>query len=243
MFESSLIEQKRTKPTTALISVALHIGIIAALILTPLISTAALPPQQLLAFFVNTPRPPQARPAPPPPEKTTPQPTVQTEIKVDPRDIIAPREIPKDIAYVDDGPPQAVPNVPREGKIGVITGVLYIAEKENAAAPPPPPPPPPAPPTQRIRVGGNVAQASLVFQVKPVYPPLAKQARIQGVVILEAVIGKDGSISEIRVVSGHPLLTQAAIDAVKQWRYKPTLLNGEPVEVVTTITVNFAFSQ
>jgi protein TonB len=76
-----------------------------------------------------------------------------------------------------------------------------------------------------------------------VYPPLAKQARIQGVVLLEAVISKDGAIDNLRVISGHPLLTQAAIDAVKQWRYKPTLLNGEPVEVVTTITVNFAFSQ
>jgi len=107
----------------------------------------------------------------------------------------------------------------------------------------PPPPPPPPPPPQRLRVGGNVAQASLVSQVKPVYPPLAKQARIQGVVLLEAVISKDGAIDNLRVISGHPLLTQAAIDAVKQWRYKPTLLNGEPVEVVTTITVNFAFSQ
>jgi protein TonB len=83
----------------------------------------------------------------------------------------------------------------------------------------------------------------LLTQVKPVYPPLAKQARIQGVVLLEAVISKDGAIDNLRVISGHPLLTQAAIDAVKQWRYKPTLLNGEPVEVVTTITVNFAFSQ
>jgi protein TonB len=92
-------------------------------------------------------------------------------------------------------------------------------------------------------VGGNVAQASLLQQVKPVYPPLAKQARIQGVVLLEAVINKEGSIDNLRVISGHPLLTQAAIDAVRQWRYKPTLLNNEPVEVVTTITVNFAFSQ
>jgi len=76
-----------------------------------------------------------------------------------------------------------------------------------------------------------------------VYPPLAKQARIQGVVILEAVIGKDGSVYEVHVISGHPLLQQAAIDAVWQWKYKPTMLNGEAVEVVTTVTVNFAFAQ
>jgi protein TonB len=88
-----------------------------------------------------------------------------------------------------------------------------------------------------------VQQAMIITQTKPVYPPLAKQARIQGVVILEAVIGKDGAVNEIKVISGHPLLQQAAIDAVSQWKYKPTLLNGEPVEVVTTVTVNFAFAQ
>jgi TonB family protein len=107
----------------------------------------------------------------------------------------------------------------------------------------PPPPPPPPPPPQRVRVGGNVQQANLLQQVRPVYPPLAKQARIQGVVVLEAVISKEGTIDNLKVITGHPLLIQAAIDAVKQWRYKPTMLNGEPVEVVTTITVNFAFSQ
>src|SRR5437867_4508485 len=107
----------------------------------------------------------------------------------------------------------------------------------------PPPPPPPPPPPQRIRVGGNVQAANLLSQVKPVYPPLAKQARIQGVVVLEAEISKEGTIDNLKVVTGHPLLIQSAIDAVKQWRYKPTLLNGEPVPVVTTITVNFAFSQ
>src|SRR2546422_675855 len=106
-------------------------------------------------------------------------------------------------------------------------------------APPPPPPPPP----QRVRVGGSVIAANLINQVKPVYPPLAKQARIQGVVVLEAEISKEGTIDNLKVITGHPLLIQSAIDAVKQWRYKPTLLNNEPVPVVTTITVNFAFSQ
>jgi protein TonB len=82
----------------------------------------------------------------------------------------------------------------------------------------------------------------MISQVRPTYPPLAKQARIQGVVVLEAVIGKDGSIQNLRVITGHPLLIKAAQDAVSQWRYKPTMLNGEPVEVVTTVTVNFAFA-
>jgi protein TonB len=75
--------------------------------------------------------------------------------------------------------------------------------------------------------------------VNPVYPVLAKQARIQGVVMMEAVISKDGSVDGLHVISGHPFLSQAAIDAVKQWRYRPTMLNGEPVDVITTITVTF----
>ena len=96
---------------------------------------------------------------------------------------------------------------------------------------------------QRIRVGGNVQAANLVRKVTPVYPPLAKQARIQGTVRFTAVIGKDGTIQNLQLVSGHPLLVAAAREAVRQWVYKPTLLNGEPVEVVTQIDVNFTLSQ
>jgi protein TonB len=92
-------------------------------------------------------------------------------------------------------------------------------------------------------VGGAVTQANQITKVQPVYPALAKQARIQGIVVLEAEISREGLIENLRVVSGHPLLTQAAIDAVKQWTYKPTMLNGEPVPVVTTVTVNFSFAQ
>ena len=77
----------------------------------------------------------------------------------------------------------------------------------------------------------------------PLYPPLAKQARIQGVVRFTAIIGKDGNIQNLQLVSGHPLLVEAAKQAVSQWQYKPTLLNGDPVEVVTTIEVNFTLSQ
>jgi protein TonB len=92
-------------------------------------------------------------------------------------------------------------------------------------------------------VGGNVQQAMLVSQPRPTYPPLAKQARISGTVRFTAVIGRDGSIQNLTLVSGHPLLVQSATEAVKQWRYKPTLLNGEPVEVVTQIDVNFTLNQ
>jgi TonB family protein len=95
---------------------------------------------------------------------------------------------------------------------------------------------------QRIRVGGNVQEVNLISKVSPVYPPLAKQARIQGVVHLTAIIGRDGAVQNLEVISGHPLLVPPAIDAVKQWIYKPTLLNGNPVEVITQIDVNFTLA-
>jgi TonB family protein len=100
-----------------------------------------------------------------------------------------------------------------------------------------------ATPPATIRVGGNVQQTKLVSQPRPVYPVEAKQARIQGVVQLSATIGKDGAVQHLEVINGHPLLVQAAMDAVRQWVYQPTLLNGQPVEVVTQIDVNFTLSQ
>jgi periplasmic protein TonB len=90
-----------------------------------------------------------------------------------------------------------------------------------------------------LRISEGVAQGFLVRQVQPVYPPLARQARIQGAVLLQAIIGKDGSIENLRLVSGHPMLAPAAIQAVRQWRYRPYTLNRQPVEVQTEITVNF----
>lgn len=117
---------------------------------------------------------------------------------------------------------------------GIIGGV-------PASAPPPPPPSPGStvPVPQRIKIGANVQAANLVSQTPPEYPPLALQARVSGTVELGAVIGKDGHVQNLSVVRGHPLLVQAALEAVKNWVYKPTLLNGQPVEVSTTIDVNF----
>jgi protein TonB len=115
------------------------------------------------------------------------------------------------------------------GVIGGVTGGI-------------PPVPPAADGTKRINIGGNTQQAKLVMQPRPVYPPLAKQARISGVVHLAAVIGKEGNVIDLRVISGHPLLIPSAIQAVKNWVYQPTLLNGEPVEVSTQIDVNYTLS-
>lgn len=116
--------------------------------------------------------------------------------------------------------------------------------RSGSLVPPPPPPPPPPPGAtaavpQRIQVGSAQA-ARLVTKVDPVYPDAARAAQIQGIVKFSAIIDKEGRVANLQVNSGHPLLVPAAIDAVKQWRYMPTLLNGEPVEVRTDIDVNFA---
>src|ERR671914_75421 len=103
-------------------------------------------------------------------------------------------------------------------------------------APPPPPPPPPPQPT---RAGGNTKTPRKTRDVKPPYPPIAQSARVQGVVIIEATIGADGRVKDAKVLRSIPLLDQAALDAVKQWQFTPTLLNNVPVPVIMTVTVNF----
>jgi protein TonB len=113
------------------------------------------------------------------------------------------------------------------GIVGGITGGVPEAA--------PPPPPPVAP----VRVGGNIKAPTKTKNVNPVYPPIAQSARVQGVVIIEATIGPDGRVKDAKVLRSIPLLDQAALDAVKQWTFTPTLLNGVPVPVIMTVTVNF----
>src|SRR6185295_6243007 len=100
------------------------------------------------------------------------------------------------------------------------------------------PPPPPPPPTAPVRVGGNIKPPTKTKDVRPVYPPIAQSARVQGVVIIEATIGVNGSVEEAKVLRSIPLLDQAALDAVKKWEFTPTTLNGTPVPVIMTVTVN-----
>jgi TonB family protein len=122
--------------------------------------------------------------------------------------------------------------------IGEVSQYLEVVGKSPRAAPILPRQP------HRIRVGGNVQQANLIHQVKPDYPEALREAGIEGTVSLEAIIGKDGTVLDHRVLNtwANPALVEAAVEAIKQWGYKPTLLNGEPVEVVTTVTVNFRLS-
>src|SRR5207248_1153284 len=120
---------------------------------------------------------------------------------------------------------------------GVVGGVAGSILGESLAPPPPPPPPPP--PAAPVRVGGNIKQPTKVKDVKPVYPAIAQSARVQGVVIIEAVIGPSGAVQEAKVLRSIPLLDAAALEAVRQWQFTPTLLNGVPVPVIMTVTVNF----
>jgi protein TonB len=253
MFEQTFVEGvgKTKKPWTVMVAFIGQIVLITVAVIIPLIFTDVLPTAQLTSFLVAPPPPP---PPPPPPSAAPPVKVV----KIIPRQfdagrLMAPKSIPKEVAQIreEELPP------PSSGVGGVVGGVAggvgggsmggvlggIIGSVPTAAPPPPPPPKKVEAAPQRIRVGGNVQQAKLVRQPRPVYPPLAKQARIQGVVHLSAIIAKDGTIQKLEVISGHPLLVPAALEAVKQWVYQPTLLNGEPVEVITQIDVNFTLSQ
>lgn len=251
MFEQTFVEGvgKTNRTWTVMLSFLAQLLAIGIGILIPMIYFDALPKTQLTSFLVAPPPPP---PPPPPPA------AVVKMVKVIPRQfdagrLMAPKTVPKNIAMIKEEelpPPSAaagvvggVPGgVPGGTPGGVIGGI--IGSVPTAAPPPPPPPVEQKKQTpQRIRVGGQVQAANLIRQPKPVYPPLAKQARIQGTVRFNAIIGKDGTIQNLTLISGHPLLVPAAQEAVKQWLYRPTLLNGEPVEVATVIDVNFTLSQ
>jgi periplasmic protein TonB len=250
MFEQTFVGGGKTKKTwTVLVAFVAQIVLIVVAIIIPMIYFDVLPTAQLTSFLVAPPPPP---PPPPPPAAAPPVKVV----KVIPRQfdagkLMAPKSVPKEVAVIKEeelpaptaggGVVGGVPGGVAGGAAGGVLGGIIGAVPQ--AAPPPPPPPPEKKAPTRIRVGGNVQQAKLIRQPRPVYPPLAKQARISGVVRLSAVISKNGTIQELQVISGHPLLVPAALEAVKQWVYQPTLLNGEPVEVVTQIDVNFTLSQ
>jgi protein TonB len=245
MFEDSLMESggklKNKQGTTTAISFLLQILLIGVLVLLPLIFTEALPKAQLMTFLVAPPPPP-----PPPPPAAMPEVHIvkPRTSDLDNGQLRTPTAIPKKVAMIkeDEPPPPStgvagvVGGVPGGVPGGAMGGVLGgIISNQPAVVPK-------AVTPQRVRVSQGVSQGLLIHQVKPTYPPLARQARIQGTVVLQAVISKDGSIEHLTLVSGHPMLAPAAIEAVKQWKYKPYFLNGEPVEVDTQINVNFTLA-
>jgi protein TonB len=241
MLEDSLFESQRQKktrnPLTAVVSLVAHVVTVGVLVLVPLFQTQALTvPAIDMSLFM-----PRIE-LPKPVEVFSVQPRVQPYTQVDTNILVAPESIPERIAYVDEPAKPVSGFGAANGRSDLIQILIGIANPPVEAAPPILPPPPPAPPpvthTKPTRVS-HLEPADLIHQVNPAYPPLAKQTRVQGIVVLEATINKEGTIESLRVVSGHPLLTQAALDAVKQWRYRPVLLNGEPIDIITTVTVRF----
>ncbi|HXO33867.1 MAG TPA: energy transducer TonB [Candidatus Acidoferrales bacterium] len=243
MFEDSLLESggrlKTKRGRTTTFAIILEIGLIGVMVLMPLIFTEALPKQQLMTFLVAPPPPP-----PPPPPAAAPVHVVkQIQTDIVNGALRTPTKIPQKIQMIkeDEAPPQmaaagvvggvagGIPGGAMNGVIGGIISSTPVAVPKVATP-------------QRVRVSAGVTSGLLVRKVNPVYPPLARQARISGTVVLRAVISKDGSIENLSLVSGHPMLAPAAIDAVKQWKYKPYLLNGEPVEVDTEVQVNFTLA-
>jgi protein TonB len=238
MFEDSLIESggklKTKRGVTTLFSFGLNAAIIGVMVLIPLLFTEALPKGLTMTFLVAPPPPP---PPPPPPAEVHIVKAVQTDIVNG--QLRTPTKIPKKVEMIkeEEAPPPSmgvVGGVPGGVPGGSMGGVMGSIISSNAAVP--------RVAVQRIRVSSGVTQGLVIHKVEPVYPAIAKTARVSGTVILQAVIGKDGTIQNLHVVSGHPLLTQAALDAVKQWRYRPYILNGDPVEVDTQVEVHFTLA-
>jgi len=235
---SSANPKKTNKPWTVALSVLVQSAIVVFMILIPLIYNEALPKQMLTTFMV-APAPP---PPPPPPAVAVTRIVKPVARLIQQGKMMAPTVIPKKVNMIKEeemppdvgavgvvgGVPGGVPGGSASGVLGGIIGGVGGG----------PPPPPKATPS-RIRVGGQVQQAKMLRMVQPVYPPIAKTAHVSGTVILHAIISKDGNVEQLEYVSGPALLMHAAMDAVKQWRYQPTTLNNEPVEVDTTISVVF----
>ncbi|HET9178448.1 MAG TPA: energy transducer TonB [Terriglobia bacterium] len=208
---------------------------IGVMVIIPLVHSEALPKAALGRVTILPPPPP----APPPAAPRVPVQRITVE-DLEKEPAVVPKALPKfrsqPVAPSSGvGVVGSVPGLPG-GQDGVIGSLML------PTAPAPPAPAKPATP-ERMKIGGVVEAANLIYGPKPAYPQLAKLARIQGTVRLEALIATDGTIKGLKVVSGHPLLVHAALEAVERWRYRPTLLNGQTVEVETEIDVNFSLEQ
>ena len=239
MFEEMLVSNpyatKTNKRWTVLVSFVFQVTFLGILLLIPLIYTEALPKAMLATLLVAPPPPP---PPPPPPAQVQVIRKPQVHL-MDAGKLMAPKTIPKNVTIIKE---EAEPDM--GGMVGGVVGGVAGGSMGGAIGGViGGMPAPPKPAQSRIKVGGNVTAARIVNRTTPIYPPLARQTRISGTVRLHAIIAKDGTVQQLEVLSGHPLLVQAALDAVRQWRYQPTLLNGEPVEVDTTVDVIFSLNQ
>jgi periplasmic protein TonB len=251
LFADSLLdsgdqERNRRRFATAL-SFTFQCMLIGVLLIVPLMFTEALPKQQLLTFLV-APLPPP----PPPPPAAEAVVKVVREIQSDlltSGQLRTPSQIPEKVQMIreEEAPPPlpamggvvgGVPGGIPGGQLGGVIGGIVSQTSSLAAVPKLALAQP-----KRVRISQGVTKGLLIQKIEPKYPSLALQAHIWGQVVLRAIIGKDGDIKELVLVSGHPLLAPAAIEAVRQWHYRAYLLNGEPVEVETIVTVNFQISQ
>jgi len=208
---------------TITLSIVVHAIAVCAAVIAPLLASDKLPAPRTATEFI------QVVPLPDPP---APPPRAGARAKIDtPRPDVPPLDIPIGIA-----PELAVE--PVDDRFTNDSGVVGFGDSSAIATEATPAPPPPSPPLV-VRVGGSIKPPQKVVDVAPIYPPIAQAAHVEGLVILEAVIAEDGSVRDVRVLRSNPLLDAAAVDAVRQWRFTPTLLNGEPVPVVMTITVAF----
>ncbi|HEX8814898.1 MAG TPA: energy transducer TonB [Terriglobales bacterium] len=240
MFAHSLLDVSRKeryhRGYATLVSFGLESLAVFALLVMPLLYVETLP--HLRAAMMSLPVPPPAPSAP----ASTHHPTQAPGNFAADGSIIAPT-VPEDPAPITDDSIPVPPDISQFGAPGgtgdptARSGVLWGTGTGTINIVPPPPPPIVSSKPPRV---SQLMDGYLVIRVQPSYPPLARQARIQGSVILHALISRDGRIENLQLVSGHPLLVQSAMDAVKQWRYRPYLLNNEPVEVETQITVNFS---
>jgi protein TonB len=238
--------QRRRRSLATIFSFVIQCSLLGMLLIVPLMFTQTLPKQQLLSFLVAPPPPP---PPPPPAAAEAAKVTARVESELLDGHLRTPGRIPQRVQMIqeDEAPPPAlstggvlggVPGGIPGGQLGgVIGGIISSTSSLNAV----PRLATPAAP-KRVRISQGVTQGRLIQKIEPEYPAIAKAARIQGQVVLNAVISKTGEIQNLVLVSGHPMLVPAAIKAVQQFRYRPFLLNGEPVEVETTITVNFQLS-
>jgi len=247
MFSDSLLEfgpQRKRKAFATTTSFILNSLIIGVMLIVPLMFTEDLPKAQLLTFLMAPPPPPP----PPPPAAAAVQKIVhqiQTDM-LNTGQLRTPTRIPQRVEMIKEEeapPPMAatggvvggVPGGIPGGQLGGVIGGIVSATSNLAAVPK-------LATVQRIRISQGVTKGLLIHRVEPVYPTLAKAARVQGEVVLKAIIDVNGSIQNLQLISGHPMLVPAAVSAVQQWRYKPYLLNGQPVEVETMVTVIFSLT-
>ena len=218
---------------TVPLSIVAHSLIIAAVIIVPLVATNAslMPTPPAMMTFVGAP----SLPTPPPPSAPS---RVVTE---------KPLPITNQNAAPLEAPHEIVPERPVQANSEAVTGIetgtniVSVSVVEGSGPPPPPPPPPPTPvaPPAPVRPGGDIKRPEKMRDVRPAYPVIAQAARVEGLVIIEATISPTGKVQDVRLLRSIPLLDAAAIEAVRQWEYTPTLLNGVPVPVVMTVTVQF----